>query len=378
MDIRLKENHNKSHIIKLSFAYTISIIILICIPAYLYMQSEINSYKFNQYKTIDEHSLNIQRAIYDFNDSKNMIFRFPKSFLIDSYLLSKNKELIFSTTSQSLNYKNNISKQVTLSSNRLDAKYLIVTKKFTYKQIYLKIAILTLCIGLFIFISAYLIIKQSIIPYKEANTYLDAFFNDAMHELKTPLGVIQLNLEILEEKQKTKELSRALNGVKNLHLIYDDIEYLIKKKRVIYKKENTNFSELLNQRINIFESLALSKEIKINTNITEDIKIEFNRTELQRIIDNTISNAIKYSKAKNKIIIQLRQEEKIKFIVEDFGSGIKDTSKIFDRYYRENSIKGGFGIGLNIVKNICDKNDVQIVCNTELKKGTSFIYTFNT
>jgi len=374
----LKENHNKSHIIKLSFAYTISIIILICIPAYLYMQSEINSYKFNQYKTIDEHSLNIQRAIYDFNDSKNMIFRFPKSFLIDSYLLSKNKELIFSTTSQSLNYKNNISKQVTLSSNRLDAKYLIVTKKFTYKQIYLKIAILTLCIGLFIFISAYLIIKQSIIPYKEANTYLDAFFNDAMHELKTPLGVIQLNLEILEEKQKTKELSRALNGVKNLHLIYDDIEYLIKKKRVIYKKENTNFSELLNQRINIFESLALSKEIKINTNITEDIKIEFNRTELQRIIDNTISNAIKYSKAKNKIIIQLRQEEKIKFIVEDFGSGIKDTSKIFDRYYRENSIKGGFGIGLNIVKNICDKNDVQIVCNTELKKGTSFIYTFNT
>lgn len=374
----MKENHNKSHIIKLSFAYTISIIILICIPAYLYMQSEINSYKFNQYKTIDEHSLNIQRAIYDFNDSKNMIFRFPKSFLIDSYLLSKNKELIFSTTSQSLNYKNNISKQVTLSSNRLDAKYLIVTKKFTYKQIYLKIAILTLCIGLFIFISAYLIIKQSIIPYKEANTYLDAFFNDAMHELKTPLGVIQLNLEILEEKQKTKELSRALNGVKNLHLIYDDIEYLIKKKRVIYKKENTNFSELLNQRINIFESLALSKEIKINTNITENIKIEFNRTELQRIIDNTISNAIKYSKAKNKIIIQLRQEEKIKFIVEDFGSGIKDTSKIFDRYYRENSIKGGFGIGLNIVKNICDKNDVQIVCNTELKKGTSFIYTFNT
>lgn len=374
----MKESHNKNHIIKLSFAYTISIIVLICIPAYLYMQSEINSYKFNQYKTIDEHSLNIQRAIYDFNDSKNIIFRFPKSFLIDSYLLSKNKELIFSTTSQELNYKNNISKQVILSSNRLDAKYLIVTKKFSYKQIYLKIAILTLCIGLFIFISAYLIIKQSIIPYKEANAYLDAFFNDAMHELKTPLGVIQLNLEILEEKQKTKELSRALNGVKNLHLIYDDIEYLIKKKRVTYKKENTNFSELLKQRINIFESLALSKEIKINTTITDNINIEFNRTELQRIIDNTISNAIKYSKAKSNIEVQLIKNEKIVFVVEDFGAGIKDTSKIFDRYYRENSIKGGFGIGLNIVKNICDKNKIEIICNSELKKGSVFSYIFKT
>lgn len=377
MVIKLKDSHNKNHIIKLSLFYTISIIILICVPAYLYTQSEINSYKFNQYKTIDEHSLNIQRAIYDFNDSKNMIFRFPKSFLIDSYLLSKDKELIFSTTSQTLNYRNHISKEIILSSNRLNAKYLIVTKEFSYKQIYLKIVILTLCIGLFIFISAYLIIKQSITPYKEANAYLDAFFNDAMHELKTPLGVIQLNLEILEEKQKTKELKRALNGVKNLHLIYDDIEYLIKKKRVHYKKENTNFSELLKQRINIFDSLALSKEITINNIMEENIFIEFNRTELQRIIDNTISNAIKYSKAKSSINIILSNSDFINFQVEDFGAGIKDTSKIFDRYYRENSIKGGFGIGLNIVKNICDKNNVQIICNSQVKKGTIFTYIFN-
>lgn len=374
----MKEFHNKNHIIKLSFAYTISIIILICIPAYLYMQSEINSYKFNQYKTIDEHSLTIQRAIYDFNDSKNVIFRFPKSFLIDSYLLSKDKELIFSTTSQRLQYENNISKEIILSSNRLNAKYLIVTKKFSYKQIYLKIAILTLCIGLFIFISAYLIIKQSITPYQEANAYLDAFFNDAMHELKTPLGVIQLNLEILEERQKRKELSRALNGVKNLHLIYDDIEYLIKNKRVIYKKENTNFTELLEQRINIFESLALSKEIQLNCTLDKNVNIEFNRTELQRIIDNTISNAIKYSKAKNDINIILSNKEQLFFKVEDFGLGIKDTNKIFNRYYREDSIKGGFGIGLNIVKNICNKNKVQIICESKLKIGTTFKYIFNT
>lgn len=107
--------------------------------------------------------------------------------------------------------------EIELSNNRLGARYLKVEKNISYKEVYLKILVLSLCIGLFIFISIYLIIKASIEPYKKANEYLDAFFNDAMHELKTPLGVIQLNLEILDEKQPdTKELNRSINAVKNL------------------------------------------------------------------------------------------------------------------------------------------------------------------
>ncbi len=64
------------------------------------------------------------------------------------------------------------------------------------------------------------------------------FFNDAMHEIKTPLGIIQLNLELLEEKQKSKEIHRSLNAVKSLLLTYEDIEYLMKqKKSSIYKRK---------------------------------------------------------------------------------------------------------------------------------------------
>lgn len=362
----------------MAMLYTAIVIFLICIPTYFYTQSELRNYKFNQNKILEVQNLNIQRAIYDFSDSSSDIFHFPKSFSIQSYLLDKNDHLIFSTSKEPLSYENKIYKKSTLSNNRLNAAYLITTKDFSYKEIYMKISTLTLSIGLFIFISAYLILKQSISPYKKANEYLDAFFNDAMHELKTPLGVIQLNLELLEEKQEnSKEIKRSLNGVKNLLLVYEDIEYLIKDKHIIYEKEKIEFSVFLKQRIEMFQSLAHSKTIILTPQIEENIFIIFNRTQLKRIIDNTISNAIKYSNEKSRINITLNKKENILFSVEDFGQGINDTSKIFNRYHRENSIKGGFGIGLNIVKNICDEYGVHIHVESKLKQGSTFSYSFN-
>ncbi len=95
----------------------------------------------------------------------------------------------------------------------------------------MKISLLTISIGIFVFISAYIILKQTITPYKKANSYLDRFFNDAMHEIKTPLGILQLNLELLEEKdKKAKEIKRSLNAVKTLLFTYEDIEYMMKQK----------------------------------------------------------------------------------------------------------------------------------------------------
>ena len=113
-------------------------------------------------------------------------------------------------------------------------------------------------------------------------------------------------------------------------------------------------------------------------NIEENIMINFNEIELYRIIDNNISNAIKYSKDSSCIEISLQKEEqKIKFSVKDEGIGIKDTSKIFERYYRGDKITGGFGIGLSIVKNICLKNSIKIDVESKENFGTTFIYTFN-
>ena len=199
---------SKNFILKISLFYTAVFFVFIAIPTYFYTNLELESYENSQNRVLIEYAQKVQRTIYDFSNSKSDTFIFPKSFQFEATLLTSNKQIIYKTRNLDINNKSKLlSLEVELSKNRLNAKYLKVSKKISFKEIYLKILILSICIGLFIFISIYLIIKASIEPYKKANEYLDAFFNDAMHELKTPLGIIQLNLEILEEKEQMKENS---------------------------------------------------------------------------------------------------------------------------------------------------------------------------
>jgi signal transduction histidine kinase len=105
--------------------------------------------------------------------------------------------------------------------------------------------------------------------------------------------------------------------------------------------------------------------------------IKFNITELQRIIDNNLSNAIKYSYAKSPIFIKLEyiNDDEIEFSVTTHSKKIECIEKIFDDFYRENIARGGFGLGLKIVKEICDKNLVIINLQSNEEK-TKFTYRF--
>lgn len=369
---------SKNFILKISIFYTGIFFIFIAIPTYFYTNLELENYKNTQNRLLIEHAQIIQRAIYDFSNSKSDTFIFPKSFKFEATLLTKDKKVIYQTRNLNVNSNLKMSIEVELSNNRLNSKYLQLSKKISFDEVYFKILILSLGIGLFIFISIYFVIKASVEPYKKANEYLDAFFNDAMHELKTPLGIIQLNLEILENKQKkSKELERSINATKNLFLVYEDIEYLIKQKRVQYNKEDIDFTNILKQRLDQFESLASPKSIKFNVNIEENINLIINRTHILRIIDNTLSNAIKYSFKETIITINLiKKENHIIFSVHNYSNPIKNKKNIFMRYEKENHIKGGFGIGLNIIKNICQENNINIFLDSTEKDGTTFKYIF--
>lgn len=374
---------NNQFVYTIAFVYSLLIVTFVSIPTYFYVEIEKKSYKQTKEQELQRYSLGVEKNIYDFSNSMEQIYNFPRSFLYDSYVYSKDKKFIFSTNAHKLSSsdfehrKDLIYRSTQLNSNRLGARYLIVSKNFSYQGIYTKVFIFALILGMLVFFLALFFIRMSIYPFEKANNDLNAFINDAMHELKTPIGVMQLNLEILKKRGKTKEVIRLLNGLNSIMMIYEDIEYLIKHKYVDYRKEYIDVSHFLGDRIDFFSDLAMSKHILLQRDIQENIFLNINRIELQRVIDNTISNAIKYSDKYKEVAIKLNDaESKIIFSVNDNGHGIKDTAKIFKRYYRENEIKGGFGMGLSIVKKICSKNNINISVDSKLNNGSIFTYSF--
>ncbi len=375
---------DKRYIYTLAFFYSMLIIFVVSIPAFFYISVEKKSYKQTQMQNLEHYAYGVEKSIYDFSRTNKHIFHFPRSLFYTSCLYGKNRKILFATDESMCEniaankmQENILSKNVLLSTNRLQAKELTIAKSFSYKNIYTKAFIAALFLGAIIFFMTLFFVKISLRPLEKANRYLTVFFNDAMHELKTPLGVMQLNLEFLRSKEESKVLRRLYNSMQSMILIYEDIEYHIKHTHVEYKAEHLNFSHFLQNRIEVFSDLARIKDIDIEKEIIDNLSLNINRIELQRIIDNTISNAIKYSPKKTKIIIRLYKEaDHIIFSVQDQGVGIRDTKKIFERYAREDVIQGGFGIGLSIVKHICDKNGIEISVKTQLSQGSLFSYRF--
>ncbi len=204
------------------------------------------------------------------------------------------------------------------------------------------------------------------------------FLKNSVHEINTPLSIIQTNIDLLRRHiPNNKYVTNIENGSKIIQNIYDSLSFLIKKDKVIYLKEYINFSSYLKERIDFFQEIAKANLLNFEFEINEDIYIKFNIIQLQRIIDNNLSNAIKYSNAKSTIYIHLNyyKKDRVEFYVKTSSSKIKSKEEIFNGYYRENSSRGGFGLGLKIVKDICDKNFVTITLYSS-KKETKFIYRF--
>jgi len=205
----------------------------------------------------------------------------------------------------------------------------------------------------------------------------DKFLKNAIHEINTPLSIIITNIDLFKLKfTKNKYLTKIEAGSKIIHNIYNDLTYLIKKDRINYPLSSINFSQFLYSRIDFFDEIANGNELNIKYEITDNLLINFNDTQLQRICDNSLSNAIKYSYKNTKIFIKLYENENnIILSIQNDSDTIENPNKLFDRFYRENENRGGFGLGLNIIKEICDyyKIDINV---TSINNHSTFKYTF--
>ncbi|QKF68976.1 sensor histidine kinase [Campylobacter hyointestinalis] len=251
--------------------------------------------------------------------------------------------------------------------------FLVVAKQQNWYKIGLISTLIFIGTIILVFISIYFIYQSTLKIHQRQKKMMNSFFNDAMHELKTPLGVATLNLDMLEIRNKNTH--RIKSALKQIKMTYEDVEFFIKHSYENFPKKPINFSYFLEQRVRFLTTIANSKDIKIISKIEPNLEIFMSEIELTRLSDNNISNAIKYSKSGNDIEIYLTKEDGfVVFSVKDYGKGIKDTKAIWQRYAREDLSVGGFGLGLNIVANICNKYNIIYNVSSVLGKGSTFTY----
>lgn len=329
----------------------------------------------------------IFRAMEDFDQTENQPFDYPRFRSFQSGLYDEHFYPIFTLIKKPLTvHKTGYHVQdnyaylvVSLPERRyFNAVYLIVGGEISYVSVYQNVVIILLVISILIFILSLFFLDRFALRFQRVNQRLDRFIKDSMHEINTPLSIINVNIDLYNRNHTTnKYLKRIKAATKTLATIYNDMDYLIKNERVIFEYEVINLSHYLRERIDYFEEVAALRNITIEPKITEGITLFFNPTQLQRVIDNNISNAIKYSYEEGKIEIILEaNDDQCIMSFKDNGVGIKDSKQIFERYYRENKEKGGFGIGLNIVKSIIDHANIDLEINSKEGEGSSFTYRF--
>jgi signal transduction histidine kinase len=216
------------------------------------------------------------------------------------------------------------------------------------------------------------------------------FTSDASHELRTPLAVIKGTLEVLIRKPRNvdeykEKIDFCIKEVNRLNHLVDELLLLArfehqKQSLKLGKVSLNNLCEEIVKR----NTIAIEeKEIKCNINFSEPYFVQSDSYLFSIVINNIITNAIKYSHKGGIINFEVRKSKSdIVLTVSDQGIGIaqEDLEKIFDQFYRSKSIQNpkikGTGLGLSIVKRICFMLDVALEIKSEENIGTVVSFTF--
>ncbi|ATB70611.1 Response regulator PleD [Sulfurospirillum diekertiae] len=219
-------------------------------------------------------------------------------------------------------------------------------------------------------------IHQNKLMIKKLLQHQDIFIKKIMHEINTPLSIISLNSDALERVLGERdELNAIKASTKTLSSIYSDLSYLVKKESRHYETKEIFVLPFLASRISFFNEIARIKNVHINFEYSNEFTIIINEYELERIIDNTLSNAIKYSKPNQSIDVFMGDYEQKQIIkIQDHGMGIEEGVDIFMPFYQQSIANIGLGLGLTIVKEICNKYAITIDVSSQKNNGTTFLY----
>jgi len=214
------------------------------------------------------------------------------------------------------------------------------------------------------------------------------FSSDVSHELRTPVSVIltesQYSLEYADTMEEAKNsFSVIQRQAKRMSELINQIMELSKiEKQTVIELQKLNFSETMEKILEDYKNLLSEKNIKVSKDIEQNIFINADKVMIERLLDNLLNNAMKFTK--DKINVKLYSEnENCVMEIEDNGIGIPEEDKklIWGRFYQVNDsrnkkVNKGFGLGLSLVAKIIEQHNASIDVESELNKGTKFVAKF--
>ncbi|MEP7170379.1 MAG: ATP-binding protein, partial [Bacteroidota bacterium] len=234
------------------------------------------------------------------------------------------------------------------------------------------------------------ILTSNIEKLKEVENLRRELIANVSHDLRTPISIIQGYIETLQMKAATltpEERNRYLHIISEstgkLEKLVTELFELSKLEanQVEPKKEPFFISELVNDISGKYQVIANVKNISISTELSKELPAVYADVSLiERVLQNLIDNAMKFTPEGGKIIIKtFKNEADVEVIVTDTGIGVPEDEReqIFGRYYKANNftdLKNSTGLGLAIVKKILDLHDSSLDLQTKVNKGSSFIF----
>jgi two-component system, OmpR family, sensor kinase len=226
----------------------------------------------------------------------------------------------------------------------------------------------------------------------EIKEKMKKFIADASHELKTPITSIHGFAEVLnmgaakDENQLKASLDTIMSESDRLTRLLNNlllITRLDQGRGVEMKPES--LKQIIMEVYPQLQIMAGLKKLELN--LQEDLIINANKDEIKQIIINLVQNAVKYTPKHGEIKISLKiviknREKYAEFIIEDNGMGIpqEKMDAVFDRFYRVEEHrarnKGGYGLGLSIVKEIVSRHGGEILVKSAVGKGAAFLIYF--
>lgn len=373
-----------------SFLYSFLVLVILGVVSFLYYQFQKDLMLQEKRQILQNYSNDLIVRLKDLhvNIDKNNIY--PRDERFNSAIFDSDKKKIFSTLESDDVSLDDI---IYLSDNQihfikepesyyLGSKYIIVEVAddgIWFEEIRYKIGICFLLAFAFMMVLGYFILRQVLKPMRDALHLLDRFIKDTTHELNTPVTAIITNIEMIDKSSLDERLLKKINrieiGAKTISNIYEDLTFVTLNNQIISNNEEINLSNVLKQRVEYFNSIATMKKINFDLNIKDDVFIVCDMKKITKLIDNILSNAIKYNKIAGFIKVNLDNNI---LSIEDSGKGIEkeNLKTLFERYSRFDKSVGGFGIGLNIVSLIAKEYNLKIDIKSQIDIGTTVEVTW--